>query len=358
MREALWLAERGRGHTKLNPLVGALVVKDGVIRSRGYHAFFGGPHAEIVALKRAGRAANGATLYVTLEPCSTQGKTPPCTEAIIQSGIKKVVIGSFDPNPQHHKRGVRILRKNNIAVSVGLLKNEIKKQNEAFFTRMSKKRPFVTVKMAQSLDGKSATRTGDSQWISGITSRTGVHQLRKNVDAVLVGKQTVLYDDPSLTVRFVSSTKNPARVILDTQGEIPLTKKVFHYATRDQVIIVVSKKVSSRKIALYQKKGISVIQAPLYRQKIDVAFVLKRLVDFHIGTVLVEGGGNVAASFFERKLVDKMFLFCAPLIIGGMHAPTSVEGNGVACIKKAIRFRNVSYSKSGNDYLFEGYPIY
>ena len=359
MDEALRLAQLGKGATKCNPLVGAVLVKSGKIISRGYHAQFGGPHAEVVALKRAGTHARGATLYVTLEPCSTYGKTPPCTDLIINSGVRRVVAALVDPNPVNTQRGIRMLRRHGIAVTVGVSRKKAAEINESFITIVKKKRPFIIVKMAQSLDGKIATRRGDSRWITGRAARTYVHELRKQVDGITVGKNTVMHDNPSLTVRLVRARRHyPARIIFDSRGEIPLTKKVFHHARREHVIIVVGPAIAPAKVRMYKKKGITVLRAPIRNRTIDIACVVKQLVQYNIGTLLVEGGGSLAASFLEARVVDKVLFFTAPLIIGGHDAPTSIEGKGSARIHQAVRLKDISCTRIGNDFLIEGYPMY
>ncbi len=359
MHKALRLAKKGKGTTKINPLVGAVIVKNGKVISSGYHASFGGPHAEVVAIRRAGKNTRGATLYVTLEPCSTYGKTPPCTELIIKSKIRRVVVASYDPNPVNARKGISVLRRHNINVSVGLLKQEAEKLNESFVINIKKKRPFVLLKMAQSLDGKIATREGNSRWITGEAARLYVHKLRKEVDAVAVGKNTALKDNPSLTVRLAySHNYHPVRIIFDSKGEISLRKKVFHDARRHEVIVVTGPIISRTRVGDYQSEGIKILKAPIRNRKIDIRFVLNQLLKYKIGTLLVEGGGSLAASFLEAKVVDKILFFYAPIVIGGRSAPTSIEGKGIAKLSHAVHLKDIQYRKIGNDFLIEGYPVY
>jgi len=275
MRRALTLALRGKGHTRLNPLVGAVVVKRGTVIAEGYHAVYGGAHAEVVALTKAGSAARGATLYVTLESCSTFGKTPPCTDLIIRSGIKRVVIGAYDPNPCHTHRGVRILRRHGIAVTTGICAEEVLHQNEFFTVGIMHKRPFVILKMAQSLDGKIATRTGDARWISGTASRRFVHALRSSGDAVVVGTTTLRRDNPLITARTIPRpAKQPLRVILDTRGTLPLTRAVFCSKHPHQCLVVVSDRLGRKEREKYFRKRIPVIAVPLQRGKLSLSAVL------------------------------------------------------------------------------------
>jgi diaminohydroxyphosphoribosylaminopyrimidine deaminase / 5-amino-6-(5-phosphoribosylamino)uracil reductase len=358
MRLALDEARKGYGRTRTNPLVGALVVKNNTIISCGYHAHFGAPHAEAKALKKAGVRARGATVYVTLEPCSTYGKTPPCTEAIIKAGIKRVVIAGIDPNPVHRNRGIRILRRNGITVSLGVLRKEAECMNRFFTTVMTKKRPFVTLKLAQSLDGKIATHQGDSKWITGSESRRYVHRIRNAVDGILVGTNTVRQDDPFLTVRGLKNPRQPARIVLDRNGVLPLSKNVFKNAACEQVILCHTGAFSQKKKAGYHKKNIQLVSCALRKGKIDIARLLKKMIAFDIGTVLIEGGSEVAAAALEQKVVDEVLFFIAPVIIGGRQAVSSVAGSGAVSIDKAIRISDLTYSHFGRDILVRGFPVY
>jgi len=358
MREAVALAQKGYGRTRTNPLVGAVVVKNNKIIGYGYHARFGAAHAEVTALGRAGTRVRGATLYVSLEPCSTYGKTPPCTDAIIAAGIKRVVIAAVDPNPIHRRKGIRILRQRNIQTTVGILRKEAEEINTFFRTVIQKQRPYVILKLAQSIDGKIASRTGDSQWITSQASRKTVHDLRKNVDAVLVGTNTVRIDDPLLTVRHVRSDSHPARIILDKKGVLSLTKNVFKNARKETVIVCIAEGLSRVKADRYIRKGIHVVRLPLRNGKLNLALLFNRLLQFDIGTVLVEGGARLAAAVFEEKLVDKVFFFVAPIIIGGEGALGSVAGRGVEKIIDAIKIKRLSCEEKGRDFLITGFPEY
>ncbi|MDO8525043.1 MAG: bifunctional diaminohydroxyphosphoribosylaminopyrimidine deaminase/5-amino-6-(5-phosphoribosylamino)uracil reductase RibD [Candidatus Omnitrophota bacterium] len=340
---ALGLASKAKGMTSPNPCVGAVVVKGGRIIGRGYHRFAGGPHAEIYALRQAGKRAKGATLYVSLEPCSHYGRTPPCTDAIIGSGIKRVVSAMKDPNPINNGKGLRVLRNNGIKTDVGVLETEARNLNEDFIKYITRRMPFVVVKVAQTMDGKIATRTGDSKWITGEKARRFVHELRSEVDAIMVGAGTVLKDDPSLTVRLKGrvplqrgrKVKQPLRIILAGRSKIPSAARIFN--TKGGGVIIVTTK---------EKSG-----------RVDIKSLLKELARREITSVMIEGGGETIASAFEAGVVDKVYFFIAPKVIGGRGAPTSVEGEGIEKAGKAIRLGKVSSRKIDDDLLIEGYVI-
>ncbi len=331
---SLELASKAKGLTSPNPCVGAVVVKNGRIIGKGYHKYAGGPHAEIYALRQAGKRAEGATLYVSLEPCSHYGRTPPCVDAIISSGIKRVVAAMKDPNPKNNGKGLRILRRNGIKADVGILEAEARRLNEDFVKYITKRMPFVAVKVAQTLDGKIATRTGDSKWITGQKARKFVHKLRSEVDAIMVGRGTVLKDDPLLTVRLKGrKVKQPLRIILSGRSKIPSKARILN--SKGGGVIIVTTKEKSRRV--------------------DIRPLLKELAKREITSVLIEGGGETIASAFEAGVVDKVYFFIAPKVIGGREAPTSVEGKGVEKAGKAVRIEKTSFHKIGDDLLIEGY---
>lgn len=333
IRIAIGLAAKAKGMTSPNPCVGAVIVKNGRIIGKGYHRFAGGPHAEVYALRQAGKRAEGATLYVSLEPCCRFGRTPPCTEAVIKAGIKRVVAAMKDPNPLNNGRGLRMLKKNGIKTEAGILEPLARELNEDFIKYIRKRMPFVVVKIAQSLDGKIATRTGDSRWITGETAREFVHRLRSEVDAIMVGAGTVLKDDPSLTARVkVKRVKQPLRIILAGRTRIPANARVFN-SKGGGVLIVKTKDKSGR---------------------IDIRSLLKELAGREITSVLIEGGGETVASAFEAGVVDKVYFFIAPKILGGRDAKTSVEGMGIERLSKAVKLQNVSSRKIGDDFLIKG----
>jgi len=355
MRLALRLAIKGKGRTSPNPLVGAVIVRNDRIVGRGYHKRVGEPHAEINALDMAGRRARGATLYLNLEPCAHFGRTPPCTKKIISSGIKKIVVAMIDPNPLNCGRGVKELKETGVKVKVGVLEEDAKKINEAYIKYITTKRPFVILKTAMSLDGKIATKTGDSKWITNESSRKYVHRLRSEVDAILVSVETVLKDDPLLTVRSPKSKvqSQPVRVVVDSRARIPLGAKVLNREA--PTIVATTKFASKRKIKALKKKGAKVLIVKDRDKKVNLKELLKRLGESEIISLLVEGGGSINASFLEGGLVDKMLFFIAPKIIGGEEALTPVEGEGIERIRDAIKLKDVSVKRFGEDVLVEGY---
>lgn len=358
MRMVLKLAVRAKGKTSPNPLVGAVIVKSDRIIGKGYHRRAGKPHAEINALDMAGRRAKGATLYLNLEPCAHFGRTPPCTKRIISSGIKEVVVAMIDPNPLNCGRGIKELRKAGIEVKVGVLEKEAKKINEAYIKYITTKWPFVILKTAMSLDGKIATKTGDSKWITNESSRRYVHRLRSEVDAVLVGIETVLKDDPRLTSRIKDPgsripVRNPTRVVVDSGARIPLGARVLNKEA--PTIVATTRLASKRKIKALEKKGAKVLVIREKDKRVNLKDLLKRLGELEITSLLVEGGGRINASFLENGLVDKVLFFIAPKIIGGKEALTPVEGEGIKRIKDTIKLRNISVRRFGEDVLVEGY---
>jgi len=357
MRMALELAEKGRSSTSPNPMVGSVVVKNGKVISHSYHRRAGTLHAEAIALNKAGKKAKGATLYVNLEPCSHRGRTPACTDAIIKSKIKRVYCAMIDPNPLNNGRSIKILKKNNIDVNIGLLKKDAERLNEAFIKYITKKMPFVTLKAAESLDGKIATKIYDSKWITSDEARDYAHKLRSEVDAILVGVNTVIKDNPLLTSR---RPRSPIKVILDPDLRIPERAKIFSKCSPSLNIIVVLKeslndKAILEKIKRLSKRGILVIACPEKDARIDLKFLLKELAELEISQLLVEGGGETLAGFIEGGLVDRVLFFIAPKIIGGKDAITSVEGQGVDRVRKSLKLKDIKIEKIGEDILVGGY---
>jgi len=352
MRRALEIAERGEGKTSPNPLVGAVVVRGNRLVSEGYHAYFGGAHAEAVALRKAGARAKRATLYVTLEPCSSWGKTAPCVDAVISSGIASVCIGSPDPNPRNHRAGISKLRQTGLNIRVGILKREVQEQNRGFFKAMRTGYPFVTLKMAQSLDGKIATRLGHSRWISSEASRRFVHQLRDSADAVLVGKNTALLDNPRL--QGTKGGNRPWRIVLDPDGRVSPKARVFEGV--QPTLLAVSEKKLKQILVRNGSKGHVVIPVPERKGRLELKELLKRLASLGIHRLLVEGGGEVAWSLIEQKMVDRVIWIVAPKIVGGRDAKTSVEGEGVAVLEKAFPLQWEKSYRLGRDWVFECLP--
>ncbi len=357
MKRAIALAERGRFGVSPNPMVGACIVRNGKLVGSGFHEKFGGPHAEPNAFAQAGKNARGATLYVTLEPCATWQKTPPCAPRIKENGIHAVVIGCLDPNPLNRGKGVRFLRENGIRVTTGVLEKEVRKQNEGFFMCLTEKRPFVPLKMAQTLDGKIATRKGLSRWISSPPSRQFVHELRARQDAVIVGKNTFHKDDPRLTVpkgsRSLASGKPWKIVMVDASG---WSRRARVFGDEQLTILVFPEKDlgAIAKKADAQKSSVMLLPVKERRGKIDVPDLLKKLEGIGVTRLLVEGGGELAWSFLEAGCVDRAYWIIAPKIFGGRDAKTSVEGLGVQAPDQAFCFNPEKISQSGDDWIFEG----
>lgn len=360
MRMALELAARGRGLVSPNPMVGAVVVKDGRVLGQGYHKEAGGRHAEVYALAEAKGETEGATVYVNLEPCCHFGRNPPCTNQLIAAGITRVVVAVTDPNPRVSGAGLRELEENGIEVTTGVLAEEARRLNEVFFKYITTGLPFVSIKAAVSLDGKIATRTGNSRWISGEESRRRGHELRRAADAIVVGVGTVIKDDPLLNVRLPvlqdkAKTKHPLRLILDTRARIPLTAKVIK-ENPEQTVIVTGSDPPAYKVKKLRAAGVRIWTLPLRRGRVSLPALLAKAGEERLSSLLVEGGGEVNAAFLGENLVDKVYLFLAPRIIGGASAPTWVEGEGVDQVVKGSHWRNAGLTELGNDLLLEYYP--
>ena len=352
MREALRIARNAEGRTSPNPLVGAVVVREGKIVAEGWHRLAGTPHAEIHALNMAGELSRGATLYVTLEPCSHFGRTPPCARAIIDAGISRVVAAMTDPNPQVAGRGFEMLRAAGIQVEVGILEDEARRLNEVFIKWVTRKLPFVTLKFACSLDGKIATVAGESQWISGIESRKFTHHLRDINDAILVGVGTVLADNPTLTTRLVVG-KNPVRVIVDSNARTPLDSKVVTDKSA-RTIIATTSNAPIEKISALKNCGVEIITTG-DGKRVDLETLMRELANRELTSVLVEGGGTIHFSMLAAGLVDKIFAFVAPKIIGGEKSLTAVEGAGFEKLSDAALLKNLTTERLGDDILISGY---
>jgi diaminohydroxyphosphoribosylaminopyrimidine deaminase/5-amino-6-(5-phosphoribosylamino)uracil reductase len=356
MALALKLAAKGSGYTSPNPMVGAVVVKDGHIVGQGYHHRYGQPHAEVEALRQAGPLARGATLYVTLEPCNHHGKTPPCTAAVLAAGICRVVIANADPNPRVTGGGATFLRDQGLIVDQDLLAAAGQKLNEFFFKAIATGLPFVIAKAAASLDGKIATRTNDSHWITGAKARMWGHRLRHQVDAILVGVGTVLADDPQLTTRLPRGKgKDPIRIVLDSRLRLPLTAKLLTQKSTAPTWIACTNAASPEKVAALQALGAEIILAPSLDHRVDLQALLPLLGERRIQSLLVEGGAEVHGSFFAAGLVDKFHLFLAPKFIGGRQAPGILGGQGIARLAEAPLARNLSIHHLGPDILITGY---
>lgn len=348
MERALALAERGRGRTSPNPMVGCVVVRDGEIVGEGFHERAGESHAEVNALRHAGEVSD-ATVYVTLEPCAHHGKTPPCVDLLAERRPRRVVAAMQDPNPKVSGQGFAALRAAGIEVEVGLLEDEARRLNEAFIKHVTTGLPFVIAKVAMSLDGKIATRTGDSKWVTGEAARLFVHRLRNEMDAILVGSRTVMLDDPSLTTRLPEGdSRDPIRVILDADEYLLSDRRVFHLESDAPTWVAVPEGKTA-------EGADQIITVPRGAGGLDLWALMRELGRRDISTVLIEGGGTTHASAFEAGIVDKIMFFIAPKIVGGREAVTAVEGRGVEFMAEAIRLRDMKVTPIGADLLIEAY---
>ena len=353
MRMACRLAEKAAGRTSPNPMVGAVLVRKGRIVGSGFHPFAGGDHAEIVALKEAGNKAKGATLYINLEPCNHYGRTPPCTRSLIAAGVNEVVVGMEDPNPLVSGKGLRALVRAGIKVRTGVLHEQCRVLNEAFTKLITRGVPFVTLKLAASLDGKIATATGDARWISCEESRASVHLLRNRFDAVLVGAGTVIADNPQLTCR-IAGGRDPWRIILDARLRIPLNAEFLCQRGKDKNIIVTSDTAPAAKICALESLGATVWRLPAREGVVRWLPLLRKLAKIGIASVLIEGGATTAAGALKEKAVDKMLLFYAPKLLGG-DGRYMIDSLGIEHIKQSVMLQNLKVQKSGADLLVSGY---
>ncbi|MCS6831380.1 MAG: bifunctional diaminohydroxyphosphoribosylaminopyrimidine deaminase/5-amino-6-(5-phosphoribosylamino)uracil reductase RibD [Armatimonadota bacterium] len=357
MRRALALARRG--YTAPNPMVGAVLVKDGHVVGEGYHRRAGAPHAEVEALRQAGERARGATLYVNLEPCSHWGRTPPCADALIEAGVRCVYAAMQDPNPLVAGKGFEKLRAAGIEVQVGVLAEQARQLNEIFVKYHTTGMPFVTVKAAMSLDGKIASHTGDSKWITDEPARRVAHRLRARHDAVMVGIGTVLQDDPLLTVRLPRLKEPPRRlrVIVDSRLRCPEKAQVL--CVEDSPTLIATTEAAPRdKIVRLRERGVEVEIVPAVSGRVDLHALMQVLAQRGVTGVLCEGGGTLIASLLAHRLVDKVVFFYAPCIIGGRDALTAVEGEGCASVKHCLRLAGVYWRKVGRDRVVEAYPLW
>lgn len=351
MRRALQLAERGRGWTSPNPMVGAVIVRDGHILAEGWHARYGDLHAERAALANAEEAVRGATMYVTLEPCCHHGKQPPCTDAIIDSGITRVVVGSADPNPLVAGKGVAILRAAGIEVVENVLREECDALNEVFLHYIREKQPFVVMKAAMTLDGKIATYTGASRWVTGEAARAHGHSLRHRYRAIMVGSGTVLADDPLLTCR-IENGRDPLRIVCDSRLRTPLSARLVQTARETPTLIATCVEDAAR-IAPYENAGCRVWSLPERDGHVDLVALMQRLGAENIDSVLIEGGGTLAWAALEAGIVQKVYSYIAPKLFGGRDAKTPVEGEGVALPEECAQLSATNISRLGEDVLIE-----
>ena len=358
MRRALELARKGEGHTSPNPMVGCVVVKDGRIISEGYHEKYGEFHAERNALTRCTEDTTGADLYVTLEPCCHQGKTPPCTDIIIEKKIARVFVGSMDSNPLVAGKGVQILRDHGIYVETGILEAECRKLNEVFYHYIATKTPFVVMKYAMTLDGKIACATGDSKWVTGEIARTQVHRMRGRYRGIMVGIGTVLADDPMLNCR-VEGGVDPVRIICDSNLHIPTESQIVKTASDIETIVACSQEAleserKQEKIRRLKEAGIQIIGTE-GAHGVNLVELMKKLGGQNIDSILLEGGGTLNASALEDGIVNKVYAYIAGKLIGGMDARSPVEGMGIDRMADAITLQNVEIEKLGDDFCIVGY---
>lgn len=354
MARALELAARGRGLTSPNPMVGAVLVRDGAVVAEGWHARAGGPHAEIEALARAERRARGATLYITLEPCVHHGRTPPCVPALIASGLARVVAALADPDPRVSGRGLAALGAAGISVDTGVGADEAARLNRVFLTAMRERRPHVTLKAAASLDGRTADLHGSSRWITGDPARAYAHRLRADSDAIVVGVATAVRDDPALTVRLTDPwPREPWRVVLDTHARLPLDARLIRGATPARALVAVTDAAPPARVRALGEAGATVLRIPARHGRVDVQALLDELFAREVRGVLVEGGAETHGAFVEAGVVDRVALFLAPFLLGGRAAPAVVGGAGRE-LKAALRLEALEARRVGDDLLVEG----
>lgn len=353
MQRAIELARQGEGHVNPNPMVGAVIVKDGRIIGEGYHQKYGELHAERNALLNCQESPEGADLYVTLEPCCHYGKTPPCTEAIIENRIKRVIVGSMDCNPLVAGKGVRILREAGIEVTEGVLQRECDELNKIFFHFMETGKPYVMMKYAMTIDGKIATYTGASKWITGEIARKKVHKDRGRFMAIMVGVGTVLADNPLLTCR-IDGKKSPIRIICDTHLRTPLNAEIVKTAGEVPTIIAVSENVSAEKKRPFWERQCEIWELPEKEDAVDLQELMKRLGERKIDSVLLEGGGTLNYTALKSGIVNAVQAYIAPKIFGGAEAKTPVEGTGICLPEEAFKIKNKKITFLGEDILVEG----
>jgi len=352
MHVALSQAAKGLGKVNPNPLVGAVIVRGENIISTGYHELFGGPHAEINAIRNANGSVEGATMYITLEPCSHFGKTPPCADALIDAGIKKVIVAMKDPNPWVSGRGIDKLKENGIEVVEGLLENEAKELNRIFIKYIQTKLPYVVMKSAMSLDGKIATASGNSQWISGLESRQYVHLLRNELKGILVGVNTVIKDDPELTTRIDGIIgRNPIRIVVDSTGRIPLSASMLKDGAGNPVIIATTTEFPENKRVQLEASGHRVMTLPDCDCKVDLNRLMVELGKLGIDGILLEGGGTLNESALKSNIVDEVQFFIAPKLIGGRNALTPIEGSGFDKVEDGVKLGQMKIQMIGEDIL-------
>lgn len=353
MKLAIEMAKKGAGWVNPNPIVGAVIVKDGRVIGQGYHKHYGGNHAEVNAFENACENPEGGTIYVTLEPCSHYGKTPPCVEIIIKNKISKVVIGALDPNPIVEGRGIKALKEAGIEVVIGVLEEECKKINEVFMKYIIEKKPFVVLKTAMTLDGKIATEAGESKWITSEKAREEVHKLRNKLASIMVGVDTVIKDNPELTCR-LEGGRNPIRIIVDSKLRVPMEAKVI-VDNLAQTIIATTEFADKDKILSLEKLGVKVLIIKSKNERVDLQSLMIKLGELNIDGIFLEGGSTLNFSSLKENIVDKMQVYISPKIIGGEKSKTPVGGKGIKKLSDAIMLENMTVRYIGSDLLIEAY---
>lgn len=354
MKRALELAMKGIGMVNPNPMVGAVIVKDNKVIGEGFHEKYGHAHAERNAVKNAVEDIEGATVYVTLEPCAHYGKTPPCVDLLIEKKVRKVVIGMLDPNPLVAGKSIKKLKENNIEVKVGVKEKECRKLNEVFIKYITTKKPFVIMKAGISIDGKIATSSGESKWITSERSRLHSHELRNRMSGIMVGINTVLSDDPSLTYRGEHKGKDPLRIIIDSTLKVPFESKVIKYNNNNTIVACVENTDLIKKEKL-EKMGVKIIETKSKKGKVDLQEVVEKLGKEKIDSILLEGGGTLNFSALKEGIVDKVRFYIAPKIIGGENSKNSVSGQGFYNLDDCVNLKDMSYEQMGNEMVVEGY---
>ena len=358
MGRALELAGRGAGLTSPNPIVGAVLVAAGRAAGEGFHARAGGSHAEVGALAQAGAAARGATLYVTLEPCNHRGRTPPCVEAIRTAGVKRVVIGTRDPNPRVPGGGADALAGTGVEVAMGCREREAIALNQVFITAARRGRPHVTLKWAATLDGATADSRRSSRWVTGTQARLEAHRLRSRADAVVVGIGTALADDPALDVRLGSPwPREPFRVVVDSFARLPVTARLIEAGRPERALVAVTDAADAERVGGLEARGVTVLRCKSQEGHVDVTDLVSRLGGLDVSGILVEGGGTLASAFLEAGLVDRLVAFTAPMLLGGAASPRAVGGAGLL-LPEAIRLEGVAVRSVGADLMVEAEVVH
>lgn len=357
IRRAMELAERGKGFVNPNPLVGAVIVRDGQVIGEGWHEYYGGLHAERNALSSCREEVQGATMYVTLEPCCHYGKTPPCTEALITSGIRRVVVGLTDPNPLVAGKGLEALRRAGIEVVSGVEEEILREQNRVFLKYIAQRKPWVVLKTAMTLDGKIAAYSGDSKWVTGEAARQRVHRMRAECMGVVVGGGTVRSDDPLLNCRLDEPVRQPWRIVVDSAASIAFDSQLVRTARVYPLLVAHTRRAGEEQLEMIAEAGGETLLCGERDGRVDIADLLRYLGERGVDSLLLEGGGELAFSFLQMQAVDEVAAFVAPKLVGGRTAKTPLEGEGFACMGEAVRLENMSVERVGEDLLIRAYVV-